>query len=390
MCIDFSRERINYKRIFMVLLGDKRLQLKAKVFESRSASKYRLVLLVSGFICLIIVRAVEKEFGISLGYLYVTLISLAGFWFGIWGGIIASIVAFSIFIVEVTILEQWGKQTFALQSLSLRALVYFLGGVTFGYFSHIEKNIKKKLEREIEIKTRELISTQEKLLRSERLAAMGETGGIIAHELKNYLGAMSNVAYFLKMKLKDTDETIQEKVHILDTQLARTNKIIENILSFSRMKQPQLRTVKTKDFFHALVNKIKSEKPKGIEIIIRIDEHIPDIYADEMQLTQVCDNLILNAIEAMGTHGTLRITVTSQKDFVYIIFEDTGSGIKDEIKEKIFEPLFSTKESGTGFGLATVRRLVTSHGGTVSVESEGGKGARFIVKMPIKNKKFFM
>jgi len=93
---------------------------------------------------------------------------------------------------------------------------------------------------------------------------------------------------------------------------------------------------------------------------------------------------MLNAIEAMGAAGILDIKLTQEGNFIKIIFEDTGPGINDEIKEKIFEPLFSTKKNGTGFGLATVKRLIMGNGGMISVDSEEGKGARFVVKIPVQ------
>jgi len=211
-------------------MRDIKLPFKKIFYGMNGSTRWRLMLIVGTFIFLVIIRAIERRFGVSLGYVYIILISLAGFWFGMRGGIIAAVVAYLIFIVEFTLLGQWETQIFLMQALLARAFVYVLGGVAFGHFSGIEKNIKKQLELEVEKKTKELIAAQEKLIRAERLAAMGETGGIIAHEFKNHLGTMNNVAYFLKMKLKDSDEKVRKNIDILDRQLMQTNKVIENIL----------------------------------------------------------------------------------------------------------------------------------------------------------------
>jgi signal transduction histidine kinase len=207
-------------------------------------------------------------------------------------------------------------------------------------------------------------------------------GSIIGHEFKNQLGVMRNSVYFLKMKLQDADEKIKRHLEILEGEITETNKIIENISTFARTKQLELKELDLKELLLASIEKVKI--PENISIATHLDRDLPKIKADEVQLTGVFVNIILNAVEAMGRGGRLTVKALYRDDCINILFEDTGPGIKEEDKRMIFEPFFSTKASSRGLGLATCSVIMEAHGGNINIESEIGKGTKVTVKLPIK------
>lgn len=224
-------------------------------------------------------------------------------------------------------------------------------------------------------------NTQERLALSERLAGIGRMAGVIAHEFRNQLAVMRNVVYFLKMKLKDKDEKVTKHLLILDEQVSDTERIIENILTFARKKQPELEKIDLKNLLLESIDKVKM--PEGIELTAQIG-HPPVLSGDPLQLGGVFVNIILNAIQAMGEKGKLQVGVTKEGNYVNITFHDTGKGMKEEDKTRLFEPFFSTKPRGTGLGLATAKIIVEAHGGSISVKSDYGEGAAVTVSLPAK------
>lgn len=221
---------------------------------------------------------------------------------------------------------------------------------------------------------------QDALALSERLVAIGRMSGVIAHEFRNQLGVMRNAAYFLRMKMESKDEKVSRHLEILDEQITETERIIENILTFSRTKEPQLQRVDVQNILKASLDKVKI--PAGIKLDLRI-EALPPLEVDSLQLGSVFFNIILNALQAMGEEGTLHIEGAKANNYVMLIFKDTGGGIKKEDKKRIFEPFFSTKSRGTGLGLATAKIIIERHKGGINIESEYGKGTAVIIKLPM-------
>jgi PAS domain S-box-containing protein len=224
-------------------------------------------------------------------------------------------------------------------------------------------------------------NTQEKLALSERLASIGRMAGVIAHEFRNQLAVMRNVVYFLKMKLKDKDEKVTKHLLILDELVSDTERIIENILTFARKKQPELEKIDLKNLLLESIDKVKI--PEGIALTTQIGQ-LPLLDGDPLQLGGVFVNIILNAIQAMGEKGKVQVRVIKEGNYVNITFHDTGKGMKEEDKIRLFEPFFSTKPRGTGLGLATAKIIVEAHGGSINIKSDYGEGAAVIVSLPMK------
>lgn len=224
-------------------------------------------------------------------------------------------------------------------------------------------------------------NTQEKLALSERLAGIGRMAGVIAHEFRNQLAVMRNVAYFLKMKLKDKDEKVTKHLAILDEQVSDTERIIENILTFARKKQPELEKIDLKNLLLESIDKVRI--PEGIALSTQIGQ-LPALSGDSLQLGSVFVNIILNAVQAIGEKGKLQVGAAEDGNYVDITFHDTGKGMKEEDKTRLFEPFFSTKPRGTGLGLATAKIIVEGHDGSINIKSDYGEGAAVTVRLPIK------
>jgi PAS domain S-box-containing protein len=226
---------------------------------------------------------------------------------------------------------------------------------------------------------------QEALLKSERLAAIGQLASAVGHEIRNPLGVIKNSAYFLNMMLKDVaDEKVVKHLKILEKEVNSANLIISDLLDFARKKP--LTLVKT-DLNETVKNTLsKITVPENIKVEIKLGE-ISKMLLDEERVQRVCHNLILNAVQAMPEGGKLAIQTTKQDDSAKLIVQDTGVGIPKEIVPRLFTPLFSTKAKGIGLGLVICKQIVEGHDGNITVDSRVGEGSTFTVKLPIRTEK---
>lgn len=258
-------------------------------------------------------------------------------------------------------------------------------------FEELEK-WGSELEARVEERTSELEEAQERLIRAERLAVIGQLGASVGHELRNPLGIIKNSIYYLKMKLGYADEKVQKHLNIMEREIARSNKIINDLLSFARSKKPILQKTQINNIVRDALS--RTTVPDKVAVITELGGHLPPLMADPDQIEQVFINLISNAVQAMPDGGRLIIKSEVQRipppdfgsrtsDFVVISFTDTGCGIPEENIGKLFEPLFTTKAKGIGLGLAVCKQIIEAHQGTIEVESEVGKGTTFRVKLPI-------
>lgn len=228
---------------------------------------------------------------------------------------------------------------------------------------------------------RELKNLQHKLVEAEKFAAMGKVSGIIGHELKNQLGIMRNAVYYIKLKLQNTDEKINKYLNMLDDEIVEIDRTIENILTFAKTRQPEFKNVDLKTLLLDVIEKIPI--PKGITLTTGIEDNLPEISADQLQISRVFINILLNALDAMKKEGKLDISIKHINGNIFIRFKDTGSGINEENISKIFEPFFSTKTKGTGLGLVTSKMIIEAHGGNIEIESAVNKGTSVVIKLPI-------
>jgi two-component system NtrC family sensor kinase len=240
-------------------------------------------------------------------------------------------------------------------------------------------------ERDEELKNQ----TNLKLMRSEKLAALGRMAAGIAHEINNPLTGVLMYAYILLENMpRDSQE--RQDMEIIINETNRCREIIRDLLDFSRENVPEKKPVDINESVDKAISIIdKKLYFEKIEIVRDYSGSLPGVLADRNQLQQVFINLFLNAVEAMPDGGRLLITTLPGDDYRSVIIKiaDTGSGIPAENIDKIFDPFFTTKEvgKGTGLGLAVTYGIIQKHGGQIAVESEPGRGTAFTIKLPVEN-----
>jgi len=239
----------------------------------------------------------------------------------------------------------------------------------------------ERLEELVEERTKELKDAQERLLAAERLATLGEFSGSISHELRNPLSVIDSSAYYLKTKLKDADEKVLEHLNRIKSSVGSSTATIESLLNLTRMKEPKLTMV---DLIAITSDAIATSKvPDTVKVIQDFPGQEVWVNADHEQLRMAFNNIIKNASEALEGKGTLTVTVRTAADSrAEVSFTDTGQGIAEENLDRVFQPLFSTKTRGIGFGLSIAKMVIDKHGGTIEAKSEPGKGATITIQLP--------
>lgn len=239
------------------------------------------------------------------------------------------------------------------------------------------------LEEMVEKRTKALRDTQEELIRHERLATLGQLAGGVGHELRNPLGAIKNSVYFLNLVLENAEPKVRKRWDVINKEVDTSEKIINSLLEFARVRRPSRRKVDINATLQETL--LRVQKPENIETELVLEDNLPNIMADEDQLTQIFMNIILNAYQAMPQGGKMKIkSSTLDSKSVAIAISDTGVGISEYNITKIFEPLFTTKATGIGFGLPITKNLVEGHQGSIRVSSKEGKGTTFTVTLPLR------
>jgi two-component system, NtrC family, nitrogen regulation sensor histidine kinase GlnL len=229
--------------------------------------------------------------------------------------------------------------------------------------------------------------------RADRLAMLGTLAAGLAHEIKNPLGGIKGAAQLLNMELQ-ADSPLHEYTEVMSREVERVNSIIEELMDLSRPRAPQWSSVNLAKILGDIVLFQKeAHRGQGIEFLLHLDPSIPPLQGDENLLTRLFLNLIKNAGEAIERNGRVEIVSKVASDYRYkpgdrpmrlIIVEirDNGSGIAPEQLDMIFTPFFTTKDRGSGLGLATCQKIVNDHRGFLRVESTPGEGTTFSVALP--------
>ena len=225
---------------------------------------------------------------------------------------------------------------------------------------------------------------EDQLRHADRLATIGQLAAGIAHELNNPLGDILGFAQ-LASNYPDLQEHVyQDLVKIVKSTLY-AREVIKKVLLFSRQTQPREARANLNKLIEDWVDFFEFRcAQNNIEIVLDMDPDLPTVPGDPAQLNQVLINLVVNAIHAMPEGGILKIKTAAEPEGISMVVQDTGQGIKADIKDKIFLPFFTTKEvdQGTGLGLSVVYGIVNEHGGTVKVDSQVGTGSIFEIKLP--------
>lgn len=242
----------------------------------------------------------------------------------------------------------------------------------------------QQLETIVEQRTRQLKETLERLVKSERLATIGQVAAMVGHDLRNPLTGINSAAYYLKTKLgPKMDHKIREMLELIEKDVQYSNKIITDLMEYSREIKLELTETTPKSILKDAISLV--EIPKSVQVI-DTTQNEPVMKVDIEKMRRVFSNFIRNAVEAMPEGGKLTISSKKSNGDVEIMFVDTGTGMAKEVLEKLWTPFFTTKAKGMGLGLAICRRIIEAHGGRISVESIAGEGTTFTVIIPVEPK----
>jgi len=238
----------------------------------------------------------------------------------------------------------------------------------------------------------DLKTSKEKLVIAERIAAWQEIARRLAHEIKNPLTpiqmAMDTLRKSYKKQHPDFAEILEESTTTVLEEADRLKRIVAEFSDFARMPKPEFHRVDLNDVIRGSLALYKDSAPR---VEAKLDPKLPELDADKGQMNQVLLNLVENGRDALGARDGGRVTVTTKRgdapDRLTLIVEDNGPGVPSELKDKVFAPYFTTKHAkgGTGLGLAIVHRIISDHGGRITISDTPGGGAKFTIELPLRN-----
>jgi signal transduction histidine kinase len=285
------------------------------------------------------------------------------------------------------------------------------------------KNYSEQLEEMVAARTRALSEAQDKLMRQEKLAVLGQLAGGVGHELRNPLAVINNAAYYLKLIQPDASGKVKDYLGLIDKETRNAGKIISDLLDFARVKSVEREAFVVSELVQRTL--VRFPVPESVTTVLELPADLPHGFADPLQMEQVLGNLVVNACQAMQDNGSLTISARlhqnlsgidapgaipdsvpggvpdkaspkgeaagdGESDFkvdssqmISIAVQDTGVGIPPENMSKLFEPLFTTKAKGIGLGLAVSQKLVEANDGRIKVESQPGHGSTFTLYLPV-------
>jgi len=269
----------------------------------------------------------------------------------------------------------------------LRAHARQLGGGDYAQRTGVTSNDEiGDLAREFDAMAEAIQEREHRLIRSERLATVGRMAAHIAHEVRNPLASIGLNAELLGDEIADKGEEARRLVTSIIGEVDRLTEITETYLRFARLPRPKLERENVGAIIASVVEMSRGELAQaGVTVNVDVAPGLSDVGADEAQLRQALINLIRNAREAMSAAAVRRLDITVREGAgrITIAIHDSGPGIGTGDMGKIFDPFFSTKERGTGLGLALVQQIVVDHGGQIEVASPPGAGTTFTLTLPL-------
>ena len=240
----------------------------------------------------------------------------------------------------------------------------------------------KQLEEKQDIQRKDL---EKKLETAEHLAVIGQTAGMVGHDIRNPLQAIISAVYLAKEDLASLPQSkikksLIESMKEIENQADYISKIVADLQDFSRPLKPYNEETKLNKLIEDLIITLNIDE--NIKVLSEVSDNIKKVTVDPAYVKRILTNLIMNSEQTMPNGGKITITAYKENGNCLITVEDTGEGIPDDIKPNIFQPLFTTKSKGQGFGLAVSKRLAKAMGGDITFESEAGKGSKFTLKLP--------
>ena len=305
--------------------------------------------------------------GLFRQFCYLPILA-AALWFGLRGGL-ANAAAITVVVAPTIYLHHMGSSDTAQEVLEYA--YYFLFGGVFGWLSDRERRAQREHE--------ELVR---RLARMEHMSEIGELAAGLAHEIKNPMGSIKGAAEIIAPEFKP-DDPKREFADILIEEVNRLNHVVEDFLRYAKPLALTKKTVRLRDMIERMIKQVAvAAECKGIEVRIDADPGLT-AWADEEKLMQVFINIALNACQAMKGEGRLRVAAARQRGGgARIEFSDSGPGIPEAERRRIFLPFHTSKPDGSGLGLTVSERIVAAHGGRMEVGRSAEGGAAFVVVLP--------
>jgi signal transduction histidine kinase len=254
---------------------------------------------------------------------------------------------------------------------------------------------REQLEDLVKERTNELEATQEELVMHEKLSVLGRMTAVVSHELRNPLGVIRGSTFLLRNMISKDEEKGRKHLNRINEQLQICDSIVEELLEYTRGSRSEM----VEDSMNPWVEEILGQinVPDQMRLDLDLYPGLNNIRFDKEKMRRVIINLVQNAIQAVRARQeiekeknepyqpSIRLSTSMWHDSICLMVDDNGLGMNKETVQQAFEPLFTTRARGTGLGLAIVKKIVEEHGGTVSIESEPGRGTKAIVMIPGSN-----
>jgi two-component system sensor histidine kinase HydH len=317
-------------------------------------------------------------------YLCYVPIIFGSYWYGAWGGVAAAAVTSAVFIPHIR--AAWtGNEAYS-ASLYAQVVVFHVLGLTVGLLVGAQRGLTARYRdaaTSLERANRELRDSQEHLRRADRLSALGEIAAGLAHEIQNPLAGVKGALEIIASRVtQGTPEA--EFAGIGGKELARLEGLVSEFLTYARPHDPALRSTDLHEIVERVAALLRSEaERKSVTLVFDRPAACPVLSLDPEQITQVLFNVVLNAIQATGGGGHVRIRESVEPGWGVIDVIDEGPGIPPEHALRIFDPFFTTKPRGTGLGLAISHRIVIAHRGTIEALPGSPSGSVFRIRLPL-------
>ena len=300
-------------------------------------------------------------------------------------------------------LQEYELGSSGISILTIRVLFFFIAAILVNRFVMENRRQVERLEtlsKQLEETNRELRRAEAEARRAERLAALGQLSAGLAHEIRNPLGVIKGSAEMLSQKVAGSQPLVAELAGYISSEVNRLNALVVRFLDFARPSKLETRPERISEIVdHALESAAASFPNAKVKIERQYAPGLPEIQADRQLCEQVFVNLITNALQAMegqpgsskgppdgALNGMLRLSIAPEVSNggpgVCVTVEDSGPGVPPELREQIFNPFFTSKKDGVGLGLSIVAKIVDDHRGTIRLDSDTTKGARFRVFFP--------
>ena len=342
------------------------------------------------------------DMGINSPYypIYYLPVVSAAIYFGpvatlIWTAV-TSLAYLSLLIPALQDVENYELTSEGISVLTIRVLFFFIAAILVNRFVMDNRRQVERLQvlsEKLEETNRQLRRAEADARRAERLAALGQLSAGLAHEIRNPLGVIKGSAEMLSQKVKDAQPLVAELAGYISSEVNRLNALVIRFLDFARPSKLDLRPMRVSEIVDQAVESAKASFPNAN---VRVERHyaqdLPDIPMDRQLCEQVFVNLITNAFQAMqgqngASDGLLQLSIAPEvsngEAGVCVTVEDSGPGVPPELREQIFNPFFTSKKDGVGLGLSIVAKIVDDHRGTIRLDSDTTRGARFRVFFPL-------